>query len=53
MKRYGILSADFDLAMDAIDVYATDRAYWRSLWHQPAMGKTVSATNSATRGHGK
>jgi hypothetical protein len=53
MKRYGILSADFDLARDAIDVYATDRAYWRSLWHQPAMGKTVSATNSATRGHGK
>ena len=34
MKRYGILPND--LAEDApIDVYATDRAYWRSLWWQP------------------
>jgi hypothetical protein len=31
MKRYGILPAN--IAADAImDVYATDRAYWRSLW---------------------
>ncbi len=31
MKRYGILPAD--LPTDArIDVYATDRAYWESLW---------------------
>ncbi|UCC98952.1 MAG: hypothetical protein JSW66_03510 [Phycisphaerales bacterium] len=31
MKRYGILPRD--LPEDApIDVYATDRAYWRSLW---------------------
>ncbi len=31
MKRYGILPKG--LAADAaIDVYATDRAYWRSLW---------------------
>jgi hypothetical protein len=36
MKRYGILPND--LAEDAlIDVYATDRAYWRSLWWQPTI----------------
>lgn len=34
MKRYGILPKD--LADDArIDVYATDQAYWQSLWHKP------------------
>jgi mono/diheme cytochrome c family protein len=34
MKRYGILPAD--LSEDAvIDVYATDRKYWQSLWHKP------------------
>jgi hypothetical protein len=34
MQRYGILTND--LAEGAlIDVYATDRAYWRSLWWQP------------------
>jgi hypothetical protein len=34
MKRYGILPND--LPEDApIDVYATDRAYWRSLWWCP------------------
>jgi hypothetical protein len=34
MKRYGILPKD--LPEDApIDVYATDRAYWRSLWWRP------------------
>jgi hypothetical protein len=36
MKRYGILPND--LAEGAlIDVYATDRAYWRSLWWQPTI----------------
>ena len=35
MKRYGILPRD--LPADApIDIYATDRAYWASLWHRPA-----------------
>jgi len=34
MKFYGVLPKD--LPADApIDVYATDQAYWRSLWHQP------------------
>jgi len=33
MKKYGVLPAD--AAADAeIDVYATDRAYWRSLWYR-------------------
>jgi hypothetical protein len=36
MKRYGVLPASFDLARDPINVYATDEAYWRSLWHRPA-----------------
>ncbi len=34
MKRYGILPKD--IVVDAaIDVYATDRVYWRSLWYKP------------------
>ena len=33
MKQYGILPAAFDRAKDPIDVYQTDRAYWRSLWY--------------------
>jgi hypothetical protein len=34
MKRYGLLPKN--LSEDAlIDVYETDRAYWRSLWWQP------------------
>ena len=36
MKRYGILPKD--LAPDAeIDVYAADRAYWRSFWYEPGV----------------
>jgi len=35
MKHYGILPRD--LPADApIDVYATDREYWKSLWYKPA-----------------
>ncbi|MFW6163086.1 MAG: LamG-like jellyroll fold domain-containing protein, partial [Planctomycetota bacterium] len=34
MQRFGVLPRD--LAADAaIDPYATDRAYWRSLWYRP------------------
>jgi hypothetical protein len=33
MKRYGILPPSHQL-QDPIDVYDTDRRYWRSLWHQ-------------------
>jgi hypothetical protein len=35
LQRYGILPPEFDLDRDPIDVYATDQAYWRSLWHRP------------------
>ncbi len=35
MKRYGVLSAEFDLSRDSADVYQIDQAYWRSLWHRP------------------
>ena len=36
MKRYGILKADCD-SSDSIDPYATDRAYWKSLWYRPEV----------------
>ena len=39
MKKYGILPADLPEDAD-IDVYATDRAYWRSLWYRPQMLQT-------------
>ncbi|MHC4643328.1 MAG: HzsA-related protein, partial [Planctomycetota bacterium] len=43
MKRYGILPNDLPEGAP-IDVYATDRAYWRSLWWQPTI--TVSRERS-------
>lgn len=37
MQRHGILPAD--ITRDTpIDVYATDRAYWESLWHRATPG---------------
>ncbi len=39
MKKYGILPKDLP-ENAAIDVYATDRAYWRSLWWQPDAAAT-------------
>ncbi len=53
MQRYGVLPAAFDLANDPIDVYTTDRAYWRSLWHRPiqaghpSMSKSLSTRKRA------
>ena len=35
MKRFGILPEAFDLAKDNLDPFATDQAYWRSLWPYP------------------
>ncbi|MBT3376184.1 MAG: hypothetical protein HN742_24225 [Lentisphaerae bacterium] len=35
MRRYGILPPPQDGADETIDVYATDRAYWRSFWYVP------------------
>lgn len=32
LRRFGILPAEFDPARDPLDVFATDQAYWRSLW---------------------
>ncbi len=36
MKKYGILPADCDPKADPVDVYALDRAYWKSLWYHPS-----------------
>ena len=36
MKKYGILPADCNPNTDPVDVYALDRAYWKSLWYHPA-----------------
>jgi hypothetical protein len=43
MKRYGILPANFNPNLDSVDVYATDRAYWRSLWWKPMPGFVARA----------
>ena len=37
MKRFGVLPADLDPEAARVDVYATDRAYWRSLWYDPSV----------------
>ena len=42
MKRFGILPESFDPSKDPIDAYETDRAYWRSLWHQPVNSEVTS-----------
>ena len=35
MKRFGVLPEAFDPARDTLDPFATDQAYWRSLWPKP------------------
>jgi hypothetical protein len=35
MRRFGVLPAGYQ-ADEPIDVYALDRAYWKSMWHEPA-----------------
>jgi hypothetical protein len=35
MKRYGILPGEFRAEMP-LDVYATEQAYWQSLWYRPS-----------------
>jgi len=35
IQRYGILPAGFDPEVENLDVYETDRAYWRTFWHRP------------------
>jgi hypothetical protein len=44
MKRYGILPPTFDLSKDPIDVFETDRAYWRSFWPRQAGDASGSPT---------
>ena len=39
MRRYGILSAR-DSAAAPVDPYATDRAYWESLWYRASSLRT-------------
>jgi hypothetical protein len=43
MKRYGILASDFP-AGGPIDVYATDRRYWRSFWPAPTPAREAVAS---------
>jgi hypothetical protein len=43
MQRFGVLPESVGPATDRVDPYETDRAYWRSLWHQPAAVRTASA----------
>jgi hypothetical protein len=52
MKRYGILPQALAEAAP-VDVYATDRAYWRSLWWRPRqMAQDSSAHGDrGYRGH--
>jgi cytochrome c553 len=38
MRRYGILTADAR-AEEPINVYAVEREYWKSLWHEPAVAR--------------
>ena len=38
MKRFGILPAGLGPS-DPVDVYAADRAYWRSFWYEPSSRK--------------
>jgi len=40
MKRFGVLPQTFDLAKHPIDVYETDREYWRSLWRTGGRTQT-------------
>ena len=45
MKNWEIIPADFDPEKDAINVYETDKAYWRSLWHHPPKATTNAPQN--------
>ena len=51
MKRYGVLPAELGDA-DPIDVYATDQAYWRSLWYSPPAASRLEAPGINPRAAG-
>jgi len=35
MKRFGVLSPQLNLSRDPIDVFETDREYWKLFWYRP------------------
>ena len=35
MKRFGVLSPEFNLNQELIDVFETDRRYWKLFWYRP------------------
>ncbi|UCG56250.1 MAG: hypothetical protein JSU70_15445 [Phycisphaerales bacterium] len=35
MKRFGVLSREFNLSRDPIDVFETDQRYWKLFWCRP------------------
>lgn len=41
MKRYKLLSADFDVDKQTLDVYAMDREYWDSFIVRPQNGAAL------------
>ncbi|MDD4872233.1 MAG: hypothetical protein PHR77_16890 [Kiritimatiellae bacterium] len=51
MKRFGILPENSDLEKDPIDVYATDQAYWSSLWYRPPAVVTNIASTPIPSGN--
>lgn len=53
MKRFGVLADGFDPDETPVDVYQTDRDYWRSQWHRPPAadtGSTITPEVTATAG---
>jgi len=48
MKRYGVLPRDHDMK-SRIDVYKTDREYWKSLWYRPT-GRTGRRLTDRAKG---
>ena len=45
MKRYGVLPDGVKPA-EVTDVYAVEREYWKSLWHQPRKGIDTASVKS-------
>jgi hypothetical protein len=48
MQRFGILPDDLT-ADDPIDVYQTDRRYWKSFWHRPQSSADSRSAASVSR----
>jgi hypothetical protein len=39
MKRFGVLKPDFNLDREPIDIFETDRQYWKLFWYEPQNEK--------------